>query len=554
MIAAIYARKSNQQDNIAKDAKSVARQVEHARAYAARKGWTVSEDHIYFDDGISGAEFANRPGFVRLMNTLKPAPAFQVLIMSEESRLGREMIETSYALKQIVQAGVRIYYYMEDRERTLDSPTDKILMAVNAYAGELEREMARQRARDAAVQRAKNGYSTGGRCFGYQNVRTDDGHVFREINHAEAIVVRRIFDLCAAGKGQRRIAKTLNSEAAPAPRPRRGRPRGWAPSSVRSILYRLDYKGEVVWGKSQKRDTWGQVRYQRRPENEWVRVDLPELRIVSDDLWDAAHERLQTSRKNYLRSTDGRLWGKPGNGVESKHLLTGMALCGSCGGNMMARRRHRYENHYVCASNFLRGDSVCRNNVEIRMDTADSAVLDVVERELLCPEVIELAMDKLVKKVNEPDPALNSRREQVSEALMKTEQELGNLQSAIAAGGDLQTLLDGVRERERRRDQLRRELHSLDALPAMQELAHGLKLDVLRHLEQWQGLLGGQVATSRQLLRKVLDGRMVFTPRRKADEIWYDVSGSGSVAPVLAGVSPLKAMVAVRGIEPRSRG
>ena len=42
MIAAIYARKSNQQDNIAKDAKSVARQVEHARAYAARKGWTVS--------------------------------------------------------------------------------------------------------------------------------------------------------------------------------------------------------------------------------------------------------------------------------------------------------------------------------------------------------------------------------------------------------------------------------------------------------------------------------------------------------------------------------
>jgi DNA invertase Pin-like site-specific DNA recombinase len=54
------------------------------------------------DDGISGAEFANRPGFLRLMNALKPRPAFQILIMSEESRLGREAIETAYALKQLV--------------------------------------------------------------------------------------------------------------------------------------------------------------------------------------------------------------------------------------------------------------------------------------------------------------------------------------------------------------------------------------------------------------------------------------------------------------------
>jgi hypothetical protein len=29
--------------------------------------------------------------------------------MSEESRLGREQIETAYALKQIIQAGVRVF-------------------------------------------------------------------------------------------------------------------------------------------------------------------------------------------------------------------------------------------------------------------------------------------------------------------------------------------------------------------------------------------------------------------------------------------------------------
>jgi DNA invertase Pin-like site-specific DNA recombinase len=100
--AAIYSRKSTDQAGVSDDQKSVARQIEHARAYAASKGWTVDDQHVFIDDGISGAEFANRLGFLRLMNALKPRAPFQVLVMSEESRLGREAIETPYALKQLV--------------------------------------------------------------------------------------------------------------------------------------------------------------------------------------------------------------------------------------------------------------------------------------------------------------------------------------------------------------------------------------------------------------------------------------------------------------------
>ena len=37
----------------------VTRQIENARAYAERKGWTVAEEHVYADDGISGAEFGD---------------------------------------------------------------------------------------------------------------------------------------------------------------------------------------------------------------------------------------------------------------------------------------------------------------------------------------------------------------------------------------------------------------------------------------------------------------------------------------------------------------
>jgi DNA invertase Pin-like site-specific DNA recombinase len=169
MIAAIYARKSTDQ-NLPDAEKSVTRQIEHATAYATRKGWTVDPAHVYQDDGISGAEFVKRPGFLRLMNALKPKPPIQVLLMSEESRLGREQIETAYALKQIITAGVAVWYYLEDRERTLDSPTDKILLAVSGFADEVERDKARQRTYDAMARKAQAGHVTGGRVYGYDNV------------------------------------------------------------------------------------------------------------------------------------------------------------------------------------------------------------------------------------------------------------------------------------------------------------------------------------------------------------------------------------------------
>ena len=129
------------------------------------------------------------------MNGLKPRPAFQVLVMSEESRLGRESIETGYALKQLVQAGVRVFFYMEDRERTLDSPTDKIMLALTGFADELERERARLRTFDALQRKARAGHVTGGRVFGYDNLDVNGAngsrsHVERRVSEAEAAEVR----------------------------------------------------------------------------------------------------------------------------------------------------------------------------------------------------------------------------------------------------------------------------------------------------------------------------------------------------------------------------
>src|SRR5436190_2705153 len=169
MIAAIYARKSTEQVGANERSESIERQVAHARAYAARKGWTVAEEHVYVDDGISGAEFVKRPGFLRLMAALKPRAPFQVLIMSEESRLGREQIETAWALKQIIDAGVRVFFYLEGRERTLGGAMDKIMLTLTNFAVEVEREKARLRTRDAMHRKAARGHVAGGKVYGYRN-------------------------------------------------------------------------------------------------------------------------------------------------------------------------------------------------------------------------------------------------------------------------------------------------------------------------------------------------------------------------------------------------
>src|SRR3989442_11892317 len=138
MIAAVYARKSTEQSGISEEAKSVTRQIEHAKLYALRRGCTVGDEYVYSDDGISGAEFSKRPGLLRLMNALKPRPPFQALIMSEESRLGREAIETAYTLKQIITAGRRGFFFFEERQRTPESPADKLTRSSTTVSRELK--------------------------------------------------------------------------------------------------------------------------------------------------------------------------------------------------------------------------------------------------------------------------------------------------------------------------------------------------------------------------------------------------------------------------------
>lgn len=544
-VAAIYARKSTDQVGVSDDNRSVARQIEHAKAYAAQKGWEVPETHVYSDDGISGAEFVKRPGFLRLMNALKPRPPFQVLIMSEESRLGREQIETAYALKQIMDAGVRVFFYLEDRERTLDNALDKVMLSLTNFAAEMEREKARQRTHDAMLRKAKAQHVAGGKVYGYDNkdvlspLPGPDGaskrlHVVRVINEGQAEVVKRIFQLYASGLGIVRMAKLLNREGVPSPRGD-----GWAPTAIREMLYRELYRGELVWNKTQRVDRGGTKKKRARDEREWVRLKAPELRIVPDELWQRVDARLQMNQRVYKRKARGQLVGRPVPAdFESPYLLGGFLKCAVCGGPLIPTSRSGRggkKTYYRCSMNWKRGASICDNATSVPTGVLDSAILHALS-DVLDERVLTRAVDKALAKLREGTGGHDDRRAGIAREVSLIESRLGRLLEAIMKGGPLDALIAQVKAEEQRKKVLAIKLDGLQAVANVRTLDSArLKRDLAERVAATKGLLTRNTAQARQILRKLLEGRMAVEPMAQGGKRGVRFTGKGTFGALFTG-------------------
>ena len=160
-------------------------------------------------------------------------------------------------------AGVRVFFYLEDRERTLDSPTDKIMLSLTAFADELEREKARQRTYDAMIRKARAGpRHRRPRASGIATSRFAgaDGNVARTADQRDRPKPRssrRIF------RALRRRVRRSNGDRQAAQRGGRtgtagatGRPRAGRRRSVRAMLHRPLYRG-VVRGSARASGTAG---------------------------------------------------------------------------------------------------------------------------------------------------------------------------------------------------------------------------------------------------------------------------------------------------------
>jgi hypothetical protein len=316
------------------------------------------------------------------------------------------------------------------------------------------------------------------------------------------------------------------------------------------VLYRPLYRGEEVWNRSRKRNTWGQVEQKDRPESEWLRRPAPELRVVDDALWEAAHARLAESRALYLRDTKGKVWGHPARGTESKYLLVGLARCGVCRSGLSVRTRGgkpRYY-YYVCTGYHMRGRHVCSNRYELPMEDTNAAVLTAVGKQVLSPEMLAAAIDRATERLTVPrtddDEAERLRREQRT-----LDAELSRLTGALAEGGSLRSVLTAIREREAKRERLAARLDALTIIAARPKVdRRAVREELKRRIEDWRAPLTQHVAQARQLLRKVLADRLTVTPEA-GDEGYAAITGDGTFTKILAGIVFPKGMASPAGFD-----
>ncbi|MDQ1900594.1 recombinase family protein [Paracoccus sp. WLY502] len=126
----------------------------------------------------------------------------------------------------------------------------------------------------------------------------------------EAETILRIFRAYAEGQSPMRIATDLNREAIPAPRARSGSGH-WMQNTINGhvrrgtgILNNELYIGRRVWNRLEyRKDPATSKRVSRlRPEADWVCQEVPELRIVPQELWEAVKARQRATKKAIARA------------------------------------------------------------------------------------------------------------------------------------------------------------------------------------------------------------------------------------------------------------
>lgn len=116
-------------------------------------------------------------------------------------------------------------------------------------------------------------------------------------------------------------------------------------------------------------------------------------------------------------------------------------------------------------------------------------------------------------------------------------------------------LLAAIRTKDRRRADVVAGLATLDHVASMggPELA-GLHDTLQAHLADWQGLLRSAPVQGRQILRKLLVGRLTLTPRTEGAERYYEYAGEATLGRLLSGaLGGAKAMVTPAGFSRGSR-
>lgn len=384
MKVAIYARYSSENQRDA----SIADQFRICREFAQRQGWQIERE--YSDHAISGATLM-RPGFQAFMAAAL-RKEFDVVLAEALDRFSRDQEDTAGLFKRLTFAGVNIVTLAEGDITHLHIGLKGTMNAL------FLKELA-EKTRRGMRGRVELGKAGGGLCYGYRVVRTLQNGLMttgeREIKAEEAAIVRRIFESYAAGASPKQIAKALNTEGV------RG-PQGslWNPSTIHGnpkrgigMLNNELYIGRMVWNRQRfvKDPDTGKRLARLNPPSEWITKDVPELRVVDDELWQAAKARQASVHRKWSSAKEERRFNQF---RRPKYLFSGLTKCGECGAGFIVYSRE----HLGCFGARDRG--TCTNRLTIRRQEVEERVLLALRERLMRQDFFDEFCREFAKEMN----------------------------------------------------------------------------------------------------------------------------------------------------------
>jgi site-specific DNA recombinase len=510
---AIYARYSS--DN-QRDA-SIADQLRVCRLHAEKQGWQVVEE--YTDHAISGASLL-RPGIQALISDATRG-RFRYVLAEAMDRLSRDQEDIAGLYKRMAYSDVKLVTLSEGEVTHLHVGLKGTMNAL------FLKDLA-DKTRRGLRGRVELGKSGGGNAYGYDVVKKFDAsgepvRGDRTINEFQAEVVRRICRDYAAGKSAKRIAFELNKEGIAAPG---GGEWGFStingnPKRGNGILNNEMYLGKLVWNRQRfiKDPDTGRRQARMNPEGEWIIQEVPELRILDDDLWQAVKARQQAVKQN--RSDDGDTENHFRERRRPKYLFSGLTKCACCGGG------YSMISADLVGCSTARNKGTCDNRKNIRRDQLEARVLNALRHHLMDPALFREFCEEFTREMNRLRMEGRASIDAAEAEVKRIDRELDKLMKLILASGsdDAPTrMMKQMKELEARQKELKVFLEDADEPPPLlhPNMAHHYHVQVdelyaaLQEDSEEKRMVASDVI--RSLVREI-----TLTP--EADELKIDVRG-----------------------------
>ena len=319
MQVALYARVSTDRQQ---HAQTIEQQVTQLRTYvAARDGWMVAEEHVFRDDGHSGAKLS-RPGLDALRDHAARA-AFDLVLVTAPDRLARNFVHQMVVLEELQRCGVQVVFC--DRPLT-DDPHEQLVTQIRGAVAEYERTLIADRMRRGRQARLRSGqllpWTRAPYGYRLHPERPRDPAAV-QVDPVAAAIVQDLFAAYAAGGVTLHgLAAQLTARRVPTPT---GKPI-WRPTTIRNLLTNPAYKGQAASGRlrttparqrmSALEPIGKGVSTTAHPSQEWITVPVPAL--VAAEQFDLVQRRLAANQRSAWRSTT------------HPYLLRGLVSCGVC--------------------------------------------------------------------------------------------------------------------------------------------------------------------------------------------------------------------------------